>query len=515
MSSMRIGGLASGMDTEQMIKDMMNARRVPLNKLQQKKQAEEWKRDSYREMNALMLDLRNTALNMKLKGTYSKFKVTSSSEAVVSAKSTASSTSSTSQITVDTLAKVSSTLSYNGTEGISASTTNKINPDALLKDELSKLKSSNLGTQAADGTYSFSLEVFQPDGSMAPAKTFSFDPNTESLNDVIKKVNSSGLGVSMFYDAAADQISLSTNHTGKNSAGSEIKVSGAFLKDALALADATSGENAKFTINGMTTERTSNTFTINGMEYTLKSKGDATVSATVDVDGIYETIKGFVDKYNEIIAKMNSVVTEKRYRDFAPLLDEQKEAMSEKQIEAWEKKANSGMLRSDAMLTSALNGMRRALSSRVSGVSDAKFDTLSEIGIKTMEYSENGKLHIDEKKLREAITENGSKVIELFTKTASDPNAKFDESGIATRLYDQLKVSMEKITEKAGSSASLKDNSFLGKSIDRLDKDIDRWEVRLKDIENRYWKQFTAMEKAIERANSQSGWLAQQFGGGQ
>ena len=33
-------------------------------------------------------------------------------------------------------------------------------------------------------------------------------------------------------------------------------------------------------------------------------------------------------------------------------------------------------------------------------------------------------------------------------------------------------------------------------------------------VENRYWKQFTAMEKAIQQMNAQSAWLAQQFGGG-
>ncbi|QRG67308.1 flagellar hook-associated protein 2 [Brevibacillus choshinensis] len=511
---MRISGLASGMDTESMIKDLMKSRRVPLNKLLQKKQTEEWKRDSFREMNTLLLDLRNKAFDMKLQGTYSKYKVTSSNEAVVSARSTGSTASSSAQFTVDKLAEASRATS----DKLSNSAANKkIDPNAILADEITagNFANSSLGTKAADGTYSFSLTVFQPDGTMGKPTSFSFDPTKESLNDVLKKVNGSGLGVTMFYDAASDQISMSTNHTGNNTAGSgnEIEVAGDFLTQALALKNANTGVNAQFTINGLKTERTSNIFTINGMEYTLKSTGNATISSTQDVDSIFDTIKGFVDKYNEIIAKMNTEVKEKRYRDFGPLLDEEKEGMSEKQIEMWEAKAKSGLLRSDPILTAALSGMRAAFSSVVSGVSDSKFDTLSEIGINTLEYSENGKLHIDEKKLREAITQNGSKVVELFTKT--DPDGKFSGSGIAQRLYDQLKVSMDKITEKAGSSASLVDKSFIGKSIDQIDKDIDKWEERLKDIESRYYKQFTAMEQAISKANSQSGWLMQQFGGGQ
>ncbi|WP_289140203.1 flagellar hook-associated protein 2 [uncultured Brevibacillus sp.] len=512
---MRISGLASGMDTEQMIKDLMKARRAPLDKLLKTKQTETWKRDSYREMNAMLLDFRNKASDMRLQGTFSKFKVASSNEGIVSSKSTGGGSSSTTQIKVTQLASVSSTLSSGG---ISADTASKINPDALLKDEKSKLTAAgqDFGPAAADGTHSFSLEVFQPDGKMKKVD-FSFDPNTETLNDVIKKVNKSGLGVTMFYDTASDKVSLATNHTGDNKGDKEIKVTGNFLTQTLRLTDADLGKNAEFTFNGLATERTSNIFTINGMEYTLKGIGDASLTATTDVDGIYDTIKGFIDKYNEIINKMNQKVIEKRYRAFDPLLNEQREAMSEKQIEQWEEKAKSGLLRSDPLLNSALYGMRRALSTPVAGVSDTKFDTLSEIGIKTMEYTEKGKLHIDEKKLREAITLNGDKVMDLFTKTptATDAEGSFYESGIGKRLYEQLKGYMDKITEKAGSSGTSVDKSVLGKSLDQLDKDIDRWEDRLKDIENRYYKQFTAMEKAISKANSQSGWLAQQFGGGQ
>ncbi|CAM5797181.1 MULTISPECIES: flagellar hook-associated protein 2 [Brevibacillus] len=513
MSTMRISGLASGMDTEQMVKDLMKVRRAPLDKLLQKKQQEEWRRDSYREINAMFLDLKNKMFDMKLKGTYSKYKVTSSNESVVSAKAVNTGTNITSQMKVSSLAEISSQKS---TDDLSADPNKKIDPNAKLIDEINngKFKNADFGTQAADGTYSFTLEVFQPDGTMSKPTTFTFDPKTESLNDVLKKVNASGLGVTMFYDASSDKISMATNHTGDNKNGSEIIVGGNFLTKALSLTDANTGKNAQFTINGLDTERTSNTFTINGMEYTLKSPGDATVSTATDVDGIYDTIKGFVDKYNEIIEKVNSKLVEKQYRDYTPLLAEQKEEMSEKQIELWEEKAKSGLMRSDTILSSALSDMRRALYTPVAGVSDPKFDTLFEIGITTKSYEENGKLHIDEKKLREAISQNGSKVVELFTKTPNTDPATFEDLGIATRLYNSLNASMEKITEKAGSNAYQVDNSVIGKGLVRLNKDINNWEKRLKEIEARYWKQFTAMEQAIQKANSQSGWLAQQFGGG-
>jgi len=511
VSPIRLSGLASGLDTETMVKDLMKAHRAPLHKLLQKKQLEEWKRDSYREINALLLDLRNKVFDMKLQGTYAKYKVTSSNESVVTARATGSHTSSTLQISVTQLAEVSSSISTDPISGDSG----KINPDAKLETEQSKFKNASSGFGS-----SFKIKVFQPDGTFKEEE-FTIDPANESLNDVLKKVNNSSLGITLFYDAASDKVSMSTNHTGDNTDpvnGAEIQITGGtFLTDVLHLEDADSGKNAQFTLNGLPTERTSNTFTINGMEYTLKSKGNATVTATADVDAIFNTIKGFVDKYNEVIAKINSKVKEKRYRDYQPLLDEQKQEMSEKQIELWEEKAKSGLLRSDSILTSTLYEMRRALSTNVSGASDPKFDSLSEIGITTGSYMEDGKLYIDETKLRNAISQNGSKVVELFTRTSSATNAEanFNESGIAQRLYNQLVNTMKKITEQAGSSGSLSDNSLLGKSINSIEEEIDRWEDRLAGIEDRYWRQFTAMEQALQRANSQSAWLMQQFGGGQ
>src|SRR4051794_1896080 len=48
---MRIGGLASGMDTDSIIANMMKANRIPLDKVTQKKQYLEWQLDDYRSIN--------------------------------------------------------------------------------------------------------------------------------------------------------------------------------------------------------------------------------------------------------------------------------------------------------------------------------------------------------------------------------------------------------------------------------------------------------------------------------
>jgi flagellar hook-associated protein 2 len=212
-----------------------------------------------------------------------------------------------------------------------------------------------------------------------------------------------------------------------------------------------------------------------------------------------------------VIEKINGKLTEERFRNFPPLTDEQKEEMTEKQIELWEEKAKSGLLRGDAILTSGLNQMRLDLYSPVAGDALKGFKQLTDIGISTTaNYLDRGKLTIDENKLREKIQENPEAIYKLFMSDGESYNDK----GIARRLRDSLKGMMTKIKDKAGTSLSTNDQFTIGKNLKDLDNRINAFQDRLIQIESRYYRQFTAMEQAIQRANQQSAYLMQLFGGG-
>ena len=144
--------------------------------------------------------------------------------------------------------------------------------------------------------------------------------------------------------------------------------------------------------------------------------------------------------------------------------------------------------------------MRTALYGIVEGLS-VEYNSLASIGITTGDYSERGKLYINEDKLREAIAKDPEGVRDLFTVTSDDGNEKND--GIASRLYNVVVAGISRVTEKAGieSEFSLVDDSFIGKRIKEMDKRIGDYENRLKMIEDRYWRQFTALEKAINQMN--------------
>lgn len=235
-----------------------------------------------------------------------------------------------------------------------------------------------------------------------------------------------------------------------------------------------------------------------------------TLTSSTDVDNMVDKIKKFVETYNGLVTTINGKLKESYDRNYPPLTDEQKEDMSEDEIEKWEAKAKTGLLRNDSILTNGLYGMRSTFMNSVGGLGDATIDALAEIGITTSSTtSDGGKLVIDEDKLRTAIEKDADQVAAIFTNTGSvskDPatGKTVDSRGIAQRLRDELKDFTGQIEKKAGKASSTNQTFTIGRRLDEVEDSIDRWLEKLKNTESRYWKQFTAMEQAINKANSQS-----------
>ncbi|MGD6817111.1 flagellar hook-associated protein 2 [Metabacillus sp. 113a] len=496
--TMRIGGLASGMDIDQMVSDLMKAERMGVDKLKQKKTTLEWQRDNYRDMNKLLKELDDmlSPINknsLSLQSTFNQKSVSSSNDAAVSAKAISASANFSSSIGVTSLAESGSWKSDTGhayvqgerelvfkvtDPGTTAEREVKVSIGAAdtLEQVLSKLNSSSLGVSAMKATV-----------------------NGEGFESVILSNNKAGAG-------GAIKASDDTTKAFLESLGMSVDASNTMVKDK-------EGKNALVTINGYEMEQTSNTFNVNGVEYTIKQETTkpVSISSSTDTDGILDSIVKFVDKYNEIIGKINGEITEDRYRSYQPLTDEERDSLSDKQVEQWEDKAKSGLLKNDSILASGLNKMRTDFYSPVNGTGNiAGFGQLADIGIKTTSnYMEKGKLVIDETKLREKIAENPNAVYELFNAKGATP----ETTGLAGRLRSTIKDTITKVETKAGNSLMTTQKFSIGKNLDNLDNQIDRFEDRLIQIEDRYWRQFTAMETAIQRANEQSAQLMN-FNGG-
>jgi flagellar hook-associated protein 2 len=516
---MRIGGLASGMDIDQLVSDLMKAERMPLNKLTQKKQTFEWQRDGYREMNKLLAELKDLTLDMRLQNTYSSKAVSSTNQSAITATAKADAPNGSYTVNVERLATAAIRASQTG---ISLDPTKKIDPNAKLSTQTAKLK--DVFTTNANGELEFTITTFNENGS-SNIFTKTYNPSEKSLNDILKDINGSNLGVRTFYDSSSDKVVMERTITGDlNPGGMEIAFSGPTadfftntfqMKDANGVEAESGGTNAKFTYNnGLTVEPPTNSYTLNGISFTFNAvtNGNATVTVSNNTDKAVDKIVQFVNKYNEVIEKINGKLSEERFRSYKPLTNVEREELSEKQIEQWEEKAKSGLLKNDSILSSGLNQLRLDFYSPLSDtVAKEGFRQLAEIGIKaSTNYLDKGKLIINEATLRTKLQEDPDAVYNLFAADGTTTGTK----GIIRRIEETITSTVKNIEAKAGKSTWTNQQFTLGRNLTSLDKDINRFEDRLIQIEDRYWRQFTAMEKAIQQSNQQSMFLMQQFGGG-
>lgn len=482
---MRVPGLASGMDIDSFVKQLMQAQRVPLDKLSQQKQTIEWKRDFYRKINSQLVDFRNNKLWKYKTGTeLNPYKAeVSGNKDAISVKATSTTNMVAMTVEVDQLATQRSLTSV----------------DSLGTDVTKLTKIGSLQDAVGEGAdnSTFYLKVIRS-GNKEDTIEFSA---SDSIDSVIRKINSDmNANVTAALDEATGKITLKSKEYGST----DVKFEGNLTTAFKLTGPYDGGDKAKVKINGQDSEHDSNVITMNGVEITLlaKTEGEtAKITSQTNSSKILETVKSFISDYNSVLASINGKLNEERYRKFAPLTDEQKSDMKEDDIKRWQEKAQSGLLRNDEILSKAVWDMRDAVvRAEVKGASI----NLSSIGITTGKYYENGKLTLDEDKLRRAVEENPDAVVELFV--GADGT-----SGFFNKLYDNLMGPLESMSKRVGTdkySTSLTDTlnteSVMGKELKDVNDRISALQKKLTALESKYYNQFTAMEKAVNRMNAQS-----------
>lgn len=346
-----------------------------------------------------------------------------------------------------------------------------------------------------------------------------------------------GTGQSVTVDDTTNPGKLTiTSASGSAYIGEPTSGSSALAKLGIT-ANYVAGEDSMVSIDGQDITRSSNVITVAGVTYTLlKETGtdSKTISLTADVDKVYNNIKTFVDKYNELISTINSEISEKYDRDYPPLTDEQRASMSDDDIKAWEEKARTGMLHGDSALTDMLDSMRRALYDSIGGVAGSLYS----IGITTSsDYKDKGKLVIDENVLKDKIKNAPDLVMNVFSKESSysyndvladgtKRNARYSDNGIVNRLYDVIQDNIRTtrdyssttgqkgiLIEKAGIIGDIKEfDADLPKQIDAMNTSIADMLDRLSEKEDNYYTKFANLETVLNQMNSQSSWLSQQLG---
>ena len=381
------------------------------------------------------------------------------------------------------------------------------------KSTLQELGLNLNGQDKGDITFN----VLQKNGSMK-ATTIEYK-ETDTIEQLVSKINNSGAGVTAMFSNG--QLSLNTTATGEAAGGSLQVLSdtgnGGLLKTIGFSNNITgqiaNGTNAEYEINGITKKSQTNSISELGYSITLNKEftadtGGVTITSTTDTSAVVDQVKSFVELYNGLIESMNAPIKEKVDYNYKPLTEAQKAEMSEDEIKKWEEKSKQGLLRNDKAVSSVVSNMRSAIYA-IGTDKDAKYNSLFNIGITTSStYTDGGKLVIDEDKLKAAIEANPEAISDLFTRSAGT-NGTNDKGGLVTQLRVIAKTGVDSISDKAGKEGSVENSYTLGKNIISVDDRIETWKTKLKAIEERYFKQFTAMETAIQKANSQSSIFAQ------
>lgn len=367
-----------------------------------------------------------------------------------------------------------------------------------------------------------------------------FDSNT-TMSEFINTINNSEANVTLAFSEISSTFTIASNGLGSNGkidfentvAGSgdfqsifgdidQIRLDYDSGLDPAGYQAAAQAEVEYTDQNGVSTTiiRNSNNFTVDGINFNVKKITTDTldVSVNTDTDTTASNIRIFVEKYNEMLEAIYDELGTKRsksstYSYYEPLTSEEREAMSETEQENWDKKAKEGLLYGDSILRGIESSLRQAIIEPVT-LEDGTKISLYDFGITTgKDWSEKGKLVIDEDKLAEGLEKYGDKVDELFTQNSTENSG----NGVANRINSILDDAVGysgSITEKAGldtSLVSLTTNSMYIQ-IQKKESELSDIMDDLTDKENYYYTIFGNMESYITQQNAQMNYLLSSMG---
>lgn len=620
VTSKGIGGLATGLDTDEIIKGMTIGTRSKIAKQLQSKQLYTWRTDAMRSVSTKLINFSQkytsytSGTNLTSRSFYmksdittagsnaSKLTVSGSSDitdgiSILSAEKSVAGSAVADAMSAKTMtgdviniAKITELsgsdlqvgFSYNGTtkaitltkDELDAVATGPSPEEALSQLMQTKLDSAfglgkiNVGTETVGldvklkittseksggplgilkvtgsaGTASEILGIYTGDSNRLnlsmKASELLGDPDTDpvlsigganialtkdsTVADIISAVNRSDAGVKMTYVESLDRFEFTSTDGGGEKAVTG-NIAAKLLGTEATVISASSEASVRVKYGDgteMTLKSSTDSFSLDGLTIKVNesfSSGDpVTLSSKTDTDKVLSGIKDMIKDYNEIVELVNKEYSTKPNRNYPPLTDEQKEDMSESEIKAWDEKAKTGMLFGDNDLSSLSNDLRSVI--LASGESLVAFEA---IGItSSSSWKDNGKLIIDEDKLRAAIDNDPANVQKLFSGEIDAAGKKISD-GAADRIkkvmdtYAKTEGSPKGVLiEKAGntlSPLSITNNAYYTQMKD-IDTFVARLKERLQTEQTRYQKQFTNLETVISNLNSQSGWLAQQFG---
>lgn len=282
------------------------------------------------------------------------------------------------------------------------------------------------------------------------------------------------------------------------------------------------GCDSEIYLNGIKYTGSSNSYSINGLNITAQVVTDTdgkasdanaiSITTSTDTQGIYDKIKDFLSQYNSLINEITSLYNADSAKGYEPLTDDEKDEMSDTEVEKWEQKIKDSLLRRDDNLESLMSAMTSAMSGAVEV--NGKKMYLSNFGIKTLGYlnapkNQQNAYHIDGDEDDANSSGNADK---LMTAITNDPDTVINfMQGLADNLYKSVHTKMQS-SSLSSIYTVYNDKEMASEYSDYTDL-IKKWEEKLQDKEDYYYKKFSSMETALSKLNSQTSSLSGLFGG--
>jgi flagellar hook-associated protein 2 len=452
-----VGGIATGLDTNSIIDQLLALDRQPETLLTQRSTVETARQAALKSIQTSMQSLQTAARAMRDPSVWANTQtVASSNPTAVSAVLTGGAAAGGFQIGVQRLASA---------------------------DQVTQ----GTGLTAANGDDTLHIQV----GSGAPANVSISSGDT--LATIASKINASSSS-QVYASVVNNRLVLSGQVTG--AANTIAVTSDSTLASDLGMSQSLVANDAQYTINGQAMTSATNTVSngLAGVTLTLNgtTASDASLVVTAPAPNtttITNAIQGFVTAYNSTVDMIYGYVNDPKVAN--PSTDAQREA---------------GMLQGDPQLLSILSNLRSAVTTTMSGATGG-LGYLGNIGLSTgkavgsgtiSQDSLEGKLSLDTTKLQSVLASNFSSVKSLF----SNATGSFGSEGLSQRMDDIINPQ----TSATGAlNGRITSEASLIQSYSQQIADIEQ-RVTLHEATLR--AQFTAMESAVAQLQSSSSALS-------
>ena len=313
------------------------------------------------------------------------------------------------------------------------------------------------------------------------------------------------------------------------------------LKDRIAQADANLGfgagdysegavrvdaSDAVIYLNGAQFTSESNTFSINGLTINAMSTttteekiaagtadGDAlSITTATDSQSVYDSIKDLFSEYNSLINELTTYYNAPSAKGYDMLTDDEKSEMTDDQVEKWETKIKSSLLRNDSTLNGIMTAMTGVLQGQYSV--NGKNYSLASFGIQTLGYSASEKneynaYHIYGDADDDSVADKDDKLMAAINKDPELVTGFFQQ--VFQRLYSNI---ADKMTATSlSSSMTIYNDKEMAKEYSSWNTTISQWEKKVTDMEDSYYRKFSAMETALSKMQNNASQLSSYLGG--